>query len=88
MNRSQFEELRRWGDALRRDEREELRAAGEGIRRLCLEIDRLGRELSAARAAAAPEPVEDAEDTLSENGDQMEGSLRERLRGRLSALHR
>ena len=54
MNRRQFEEIRRWGDKLRSDEREELRAAGEAIRMLSEEIERIGRELVAARQAAEP----------------------------------
>lgn len=91
MNRSQFEELRRWGNALRRDEREDLRAAGEGIRRLCLEIDRLERELAVALTASAepveepaePEAVEAHEDTLSDEPHLIEASLRQRLSRRL-----
>jgi hypothetical protein len=86
MNRRQFDEVRRWGDALRNDEREEMRAAGEAIRLLCDEIERIGRELSAARAAAA-EAAED-DDTLSDEPEMIEASLRDRLRSRLPALHR
>jgi hypothetical protein len=90
MNRRQFDELRRWGDALRRDEREEVRAAGEAIHLLCAEIERIGRELLAARAATESPDSEpaDVDDTLSDEPDLIEGSLRERLRGRLGALHR
>jgi len=90
MNRGQFEELRRWSDALRRDEREEMHAAGEAIRMLCSEVDRLERELSAA-VAASPEAAESAEsvdDTLSDRSEQIESSLRERLQRRLSVLQR
>ena len=95
MNRAQFEELRRWGNALRRDEREELRAAGEGIRRLCLEVDRLERELEAALAANAEpvdEPIEEHvdahDDTLSDEPELIEASLRHRLQRRIGLQHR
>jgi hypothetical protein len=91
VNRRQFEEIRRWGDALRRDEREELRAAGEAIRLLCEEIDRLGSEVAASRAAAAEllaaESAEDG-DTMSDEPELIESSLRGRLQRRLGALHR
>ena len=86
MNRRQFDEVRRWGDALRNDEREEMRAAGEAIRLLCDEIERIGRELSAARAAAAE--AAEVDDTLSDEPEMIEASLRDRLRSRLPALHR
>ena len=92
MNRHEFEEVRRWGEALRRDEREDMRAAGEAIRLLCAEIERIGRELSATRAAMAaessdPEPDE-FDDTLSDEPEPFEASLRDRLQRRLAALHR
>jgi hypothetical protein len=88
MNRRQFEELRRWGAALRSDEREELRAAGEGIRRLCLEVDRLERELGAAEAVATGAASEDAVEVGEEQPEMIEASLRERVQRRLAALHR
>jgi hypothetical protein len=89
MNRRQFEELRRWSDALRRDKREEMHAAGEAIRMLCFEVDRLKRELSAAVAASPEaEPAESVDDTLSDRPERIESSLRERLQRRLSVLHR
>jgi hypothetical protein len=88
MNRRQFDEVRRWGDALRRDEREDMRAAGEAIRLLCDEIERIGRELSAARAAAAEAEAAEVEDTLSDEPEMIETSLRDRLRSRLPVLHR
>jgi hypothetical protein len=91
VNRPQFEEVRRWGEALRRDEREDMRAAGEAIRLLCAEIERIGRELSAARAAAAADSSDsepDVDDTLSDEPELFEASLRSRLQRRLAALHR
>jgi hypothetical protein len=90
VNRRQFEEVRRWGEALRRDEREDMRAAGEAIRLLCAEIERIGRELSAARAAAAAESADsepaEADDTLSDEPELFEASLRARVSRRLAAL--
>jgi hypothetical protein len=91
MNRRQFEEVQRWGDALRRDEREDMRAAGEAIRLLCAEIERIGRELSAARAAAAAESDSESpevDDTVSDEPELFEASLRTRVQRRLTALHR
>jgi hypothetical protein len=93
VNRLQFEEVRRWGEGLRRDEREDMRAAGEAIRLLCAEIERIGRELSAARAAMAAAESSDSEpdevdDTLSDEPGLFEASLRSRLQRRLAALHR
>ena len=69
MNRRQFEEIRRWGDKLRSDEREEMRAAGEAIRLLSEEIERIGRELWSLATRLVPEPlqaVEDLEDVHAE----------------------
>ena len=92
VDRRQFEEVRSWGEALRRDEREDVRAAGEAIRLLCAEIERIGRDLSAARAAVAAESSEsepaEADDTLSDEPELFEASLRTRLQRRLTALHR
>ena len=87
MNRRQFEEIRRWGDKLRSDEREEMRAAGEAIRLLSEEIERIGRELVAARKAAEPVEPAEVEDTLSDE-EPMDSSLRTRLQRRLATLHR
>jgi hypothetical protein len=92
VNRSEFEEVRRWGEALRGDEREDMRAAGEAIRLLCAEIERIGRELSASRAAMAAElsasEPDEFDDTLSDEADLFDASLRSRLQRRLAALHR
>jgi hypothetical protein len=92
MNRREYEELRRWGQSLRQEEREEMRAAGQAIRLLCGEVDRLEFELSAARAALAAQPPEaesaEVDDTVSDEPDLMDASLRSRLQRRLSTLHR
>jgi hypothetical protein len=89
MDRRQFEEIRRWGEKLRSDEREELRAAGEAIRLLSEETERIGRELIAEQMAAEPTDSEpaDVDDTLSDE-EQMDSSLRTRLQRRLATLHR
>ena len=92
VNRRQFEEVRRWGEALRRDERDDMRAAGEAISLLCEEIERIGRDLSAAWAAMAAESSDsepdEVDDTLSDEPELFEASLRSRLQRRLAALHR
>jgi hypothetical protein len=89
MNRRQFEEVKRWGEALRRDEREDMRAAGEAIRLLCMEVERIGRELLAARAALEPDSESGKlDDTLSDEPDLIDASLRTRLQRRLAVLHR
>jgi hypothetical protein len=92
VNRREYEELRRWGQSLRREEGEEMRAAGQAIRLLCGEVDRLEFELSAARAALAAQPPDaepaEVDDTLSDEPDLMDASLRSRLQRRLAALHR
>lgn len=43
--------LRRWGEGLRTDERDEVRAAGRAIVLLCDDVERLERELWHLRAA-------------------------------------
>jgi hypothetical protein len=92
VNRRQFEEVRRWAEGLRRDEREDMRAAGEAIRLLCMEIERIGRELSAARAAMFSESSDsesdEFDDTVSDEPELFEASLRSRLQRRLAGLHR
>jgi hypothetical protein len=91
MNRREYEELRRWGQSLRQEEREEMRAAGQAIRLLCGEVDRLEFELSAARAALAAQPEPESaevDDNLSDEPDLIDASLRSRLQRRLSTLHR
>ncbi len=84
MDRREFEEVRRWGEALRRDEREEMRAAGEAIRLLCGEVDRLERELSAAEAVSVDTAALDTVEVEDDQPEVIETSLRERLRSRLA----
>lgn len=56
--------LRRWGEGLTRDEREEVRAAGRAILLLSDEVERLHIDLwhaSDRGEPAAPEPERDAD---------------------------
>lgn len=49
MNEDEFDSLRRWGEALVDDPRDEVRAAGKAILLLAAEIERLQLELWHAR---------------------------------------
>ena len=51
--------LRRWGEGLGDDPREELRAAGRAIQLLIEEIEHLHVDLWSARTPPEPEPVEE-----------------------------
>lgn len=62
MNEDEFDSLRRWGEALVDDPRDEVRAAGKAILLLAAEIERLQLELWHARlgvqtAGEPPEPA-------------------------------
>jgi hypothetical protein len=78
LDEEKIELLRRWGEGLQRDEREEIRAAGRAILLLIEEIDQLHVELwnerTAVRAVAA------SEDELLETVPDVASSLRARLR--------
>jgi hypothetical protein len=78
LDEEKIELLRRWGEGLQRDEREEIRAAGRAILLLIEEIDQLHVELwnerTAGRAVAPPE------DELAESMPDVASSLRVRLR--------
>jgi hypothetical protein len=78
LDEEKIELLRRWGEGLQRDEREEIRAAGRAILLLIEEIDQLHVELwnerTAGRAVAA------SEDELLETVPDVASSLRARLR--------
>ncbi len=78
--------LRRWGEGLTRDEREEVRAAGRAILLLSDEVERLHIDLWHARdhpdqsedgADAAPEP--EATTTEPAEARSLGSTLRERL---------
>ena len=86
MDEEQFEAVRNWGEGLRGDSREEVRAAGQAIVLLCAEVDRLERELWNEKALVSePRP----EDASGEDGEPslMEATLRTRLRHFAGALY-
>lgn len=55
LDEEKVELLRRWGEGLQHDEREELRAAGRAILLLIEEIEQLHVDLWSARSADAAE---------------------------------
>jgi hypothetical protein len=56
LDEQKIEMLRRWGDGLAEDPREELRAAGRAIQLLIEEIEHLHVDLWSARTPPEPEP--------------------------------
>ena len=60
MKEEEFEALRHWGEALSRDGRSEVAAAGKAIEILVAEIDRLEIELWHARVGIARQPADGA----------------------------
>ena len=74
--------LRRWGEGLARDDRDEVRAAGRAITLLIEEIEHLHVDLWNERAQqSAPAPLEMETDTA-------EPEVQSNLRARLSQLGR
>lgn len=73
LDEEKIELLRRWGEGLERDDREETRAAGRAILLLIEEIDRLNVDLWNERAATTA-PADDAA------APDVQASLRARLR--------
>ena len=82
LDEEKIELLRRWGEGLDQDEREEMRAAGRAILLLIEEIDRLHVDLWNERtgAQAAPVPFEAVEGELEAPARDIESSLGARLR--------
>jgi hypothetical protein len=78
LDEEKIELLRRWGEGLQRDEREEIRAAGRAILLLIEEIDQLHVELWNERAAGGA--VASSEDDVVQTVPDVESSLRARLR--------
>jgi hypothetical protein len=70
--------LRRWGDGLTHDDREEVRAAGRAILLLSDEIERLHIDLWHAQDQRPAEPEEALPEEPSTDGD-VGTTLRERL---------
>jgi hypothetical protein len=61
LDEQKIEVLRRWGEGLADDAREELRAAGRALQLLIEEIEQLHVDLWSARSPAAPEEEVDHE---------------------------
>jgi hypothetical protein len=82
LDEQRIDVLRRWGDGLSTDSREEVRAAGRAILILIEEIERLHVDLwnERSRAPAEPPPVVDQAAPSEE--------LRATLRSRLAQLRR
>jgi hypothetical protein len=57
MNEEHLAALRKWGEGLRLDGRDEVRAAGKAIVLLCEEVERLEIALWSAQAATPPSEV-------------------------------
>lgn len=82
LDEEKIELLRRWGEGLDLDEREEMRAAGRAILLLIEEIDRLHVDLWSERTSGQPAatPFEAVEGDLEVPAPDVESSLRARLR--------
>lgn len=80
LDEEKIELLRRWGEGLDQDEREEMRAAGRAILLLIEEIDRLHVDLWNERASGRAAPVAAVEGELEAPAPDVETSLRARLR--------
>ena len=89
MKEEEFEALRHWGEALSRDGRSEVSAAGKAIEILVAEIDRLEIELWHARVGVARQPVEGAapEDTDG-SPPQLDAELEAEVRTARSRVRR
>lgn len=77
MNEDEFDSLRRWGEALVDDPRDEVRAAGKAILLLAAEIERLQLELWHLRlgiqtAAASLEPAGQEPEASRDDNEQEE----------------
>jgi hypothetical protein len=73
--------LRRWGEGLTHDEREEVRAAGRAILLLAEEVEQLHVDLWHARDGAQPEAPAAEEAEPAEEHESLGSTLRGRLRG-------
>jgi hypothetical protein len=79
MEEEQFAALRHWGEGLRMDEREEIRAAGKAIVLLCDEVDRLELALWHAKTRSQDQDGVEPGDDAGEDS-AFESTLRRRLR--------
>ena len=88
MKEEEFEALRHWGEALSRDGRPEVAAAGKAIEILVAEIDRLEIELWHARVGIARQPVEGAPDETDGATAQLDAELEAEVRTARSRVRR
>ena len=72
LDEERIDMLRRWGEGLERDDRDEVRAAGRAIMLLIEEVEQLHVDLWNVRSATAAPEAEPAE-------PEMQSSLRARL---------
>ena len=84
LNEEKLTTLRRWGEGLTRDERDEVRAAGRAILLLSEEIERLHVDLWHAREGSGSEP--DAAEAMGSPPETPEPDVRSALRDRLFAF--
>jgi len=89
VNEEEFDSLRRWGEALADDPRDEVRAAGRAIHLLAEEVERLQVELWHAKIGVNPppkdgtEPAEADDETLVPHAD---GDLETELQSTFSRV--
>ena len=89
MKEEDFEALRHWGEALSRDGRPEVAAAGKAIEILVAEIDRLEIELWHARVGIARKPVDGAApDETAGEPPQLDAELEAEVRTARSRVRR
>jgi hypothetical protein len=81
LDEERIDMLRRWGEGLARDDRDEVRAAGRAIQLLIEEIEHLHVDLWNERAQRSAEPPREAEEVA-------EPEVQSSLRARLSQLGR
>jgi hypothetical protein len=85
--------LRRWGEGLMKDDREEVRAAGRAILMLSDEVERLHIDLwhaldQEARPQATEAPVEEPALPYSHSAAEVGATLRHRLRAFADRSHK
>jgi len=88
MNEEHLAALRKWGEGLRLDGRDEVRAAGKAIVLLCEEVERLEIALWNAQAAAVSSDVSSSmrADEQPPEGEEAEPDATTALRSRLRRL--
>jgi len=83
MDEDQFEAVRKWGEGLQGDPREEISAAGKAIVLLSAEVERLEREVwSLKTAVVEPASADDGVPDVSSTDDEETGTVDATLRAR------